>query len=283
MNLIASSMRKFLTVWPQLLKHLGIFVGISLAAILFFFYLYLPAVTNHGETVTVPDLEGMPMADLEEFVGKRNLRYEVSDSSYSAKYEPLTVLAQFPKAGAQVKENRKIYLTVNSFIPPSTKMPDLIDRSLRNAELELSSYELKRGRIILRPSPYENAVLEQRLNGNPIEPGTNISKGTVIDLVVGDGYGKRRFPLPGFIGMPIDEVLISLAGMDLRQGDIINDTGANDEPGFVYKQAPEKGTEIKVGQSVDFWIVPTDSLLQIKLYEADSIERISSEISDDEV
>ena len=276
-------MRKLLKSWPHLIKHLGIFLGISFVAILFFFYIYLPAATNHGETVTVPDLEGMPMTDLEDFVGKRNLRYEVSDSSYSAKYDPLTVLAQFPKAGMQVKENRKIYLTVNSFIPPSTKMPDLIDRSLRNAELELSSYELRRGRIILRPSPYENAVLEQQFEGKPIEPGTNISKGTVIDLVVGDGYGTRTFSLPSLIGMPIDEALVSLAGMDLRQGEISNDVGGNDELGFVYKQMPEEDTEVKVGQSVDFWIVPTDSLLQIKLHEADSIERISREISDDEV
>ncbi len=264
-------MYKNLSSWKQLLKHLAIFAGISLLAITFFFYIYLPGVTNHGETITVPDLEGMHLEELEDFVGKRNLRYEVSDSSYSAKYDPLTVLSQFPKAGANVKENRKIYLTVNSFIPPSTKMPDLIDRSLRNAELELSSYELKRGRIILKPSPFENAVLEQLYQGKEIIPGTIIAKGSVIDLEVGDGYGTRRFPLPGFIGMPIDEVLVSISGMDLRQGTILNDTGANDELGFVYRQLPEEGSEIKVGQSVDFWIVPSDSLLQIKLHIADSL------------
>jgi len=275
-------MRDLLKSWPQLIKHLSIFAGISLIAILFFFYIYLPAITNHGESITVPDLEGMPMADLDEFVGNRNLRYEVSDSSYSARYKPLTVLAQFPKAGAKVKENRKIYLTVNSFIPPSTKMPDLIDRSLRNAELELSSYELRRGKIILKPSPFENAVLEQRLDGNPIDPGTNIAKGTVIDLVVGDGYGTRRFALPGFIGLPIDEALVSLAGMDLRQGTIVNDYGANDELGIVYKQLPEIGTDVKIGQSVDFWIVPTDSLFQIKMHEADSLEQIAREMEDEE-
>lgn len=272
------NMKNLLNIeWLQLAKHLGIFVGISILAILFFFYIYLPVTTNHGETITVPNLEGMAFEDLETFVGQRNLRFEVSDSSYSARYKPLTVLSQFPAAGSKVKENRKIYLTVNSFVPPSTRMPDLIDRSLRNAELELSSYELRRGKIILKPSPYENAVLEQRFEGNPIEPGTNIPKGTVIDLVVGDGYGTRRFLIPDFSSMPIDEALVSVAGMDLRKGTIYNAYGPSDALGFVYKQSPTTGSEVKVGQSVDFWIVPTDSLLQVKLQEQDSIANLTVE------
>ncbi len=258
-------MRSLLKMWTKILKHLAIIAGMFLLMVLFFFYIYLPIITNHGETITVPDIQGMTMSDLDEFLGERKLRFEVSDSSYSSGYEPLTVLSQFPKAGSKVKENRKIYLTVNSFIPPSTLMPNLIDRSLRNAELELSSYELKRGRIILKPSPFENAVLEQRLDGKPIEPGTKIAKGTVIDLVVGDGFGTRKFALPSFVGMPIDEVSVSITGMDLRLGSIINDAGANDELGFVFKQLPEPGEIVKVGQPVDLWIVPTDSLLQLKL------------------
>jgi len=263
-------LRSLSTSWPILLKHLALILGSFLILILFFFYFYLPSITNHGETITVPDLEGMPMEELNDFLVKRKLRYEVSDSSYSAKYSPLTVLLQFPKAGSKVKENRKIYLTVNSFIPPTTKMPDLIDRSLRNAELELSSYELNRGRIILKPSPFENAVLEQRYNGESIDSGTKIPKGSVIDLVVGDGFGTRRFELPSFLGMPIDEVIISIKGMDLRVGSVINEGGSDQDEGFVYKQIPIEGKIVKVGEAIDLWIVPSDSLLQIKL-ETDTI------------
>ena len=162
--------------WLLLIKHIAIICGFFLILILFFFYIYLPSITNHGETITVPDLEGMSMEALDDFIVKRKLRYEVSDSSYSSSYPPLTVLSHFPAAGAYVKVNRKIYLTINSFIPPATKMPDLIDRSLRNAELELRSYELERGKIILKPSPFENAVLEQLYQGDSIKPGTKIPK-----------------------------------------------------------------------------------------------------------
>ena len=268
-------MSKIAKIWPNLLKHVAIILGIFSVLTLGFFYIYLPSITNHGETITVPDLEGMPMGDLDDFLLKRNLRYEVSDSSYSGQYPALTILSQFPKAGSKVKEGRKVYLTVNSFDPPTTRMPNLIDRSLKNARLELSSYELETGRIILKPSPFENAVLEQRFEGENIEPGTKIAKGSVIDLVVGDGYGNRIFKLPSFVGMPFDEVKISITGMNLRLGSVINEGDSTNAPGFVFQQIPEGGQVVKVGEAIDLWVTPTDSLLNLKL------EMLEMEESDD--
>jgi beta-lactam-binding protein with PASTA domain len=270
-------MRPIAKTWPNLLKHVSLIIGIFLVLTLGFFYIYLPSLTNHGETITVPDLEGMPMDDLDEFLVERNLRYEVSDSSFSSNYPALTVLSQFPKAGSRVKESRKVYLTVNSFNPPTTRMPDLIDRSLRNAQLELNSYELVRGKINFRPSPYENAVLEAKFEGESIEPGTKIPKGSVIDLVVGDGYGNRRFTLPSFVGMPFDEVKISITGMSLRLGSIINQGDSAQASGFIYKQIPEEGQVVKVGEAIDLWVTPTDSLLNILLEEYNLEEEESGE------
>ena len=99
--------RKYISgKWLVIIKHLAIIFTCFLLITLGFFYIYLPVTTNHGESLTVPDLEGMPMDKLDEFLVKRRLRYEVSDSSYSSRYEPLTVLSQFPGAGAKVKENQ---------------------------------------------------------------------------------------------------------------------------------------------------------------------------------
>ena len=110
----------------------------------------------------------MSLSDMNNFLGKRDFRYEVSDSGYSSVYPPLTILKQYPKPGAYVKENRKIYLTVKAKEPQKVKMPnDLIDGSLKNAELVLRSYGLKRGEIKYKPDLAANAVLEQWYNGSP--------------------------------------------------------------------------------------------------------------------
>ena len=51
-------------------KHVLIITIITLLMIFFFFYIYLPVTTNHGETVTVPDLKGIALEDLDNFLLK---------------------------------------------------------------------------------------------------------------------------------------------------------------------------------------------------------------------
>ncbi|HMQ00874.1 MAG TPA: PASTA domain-containing protein, partial [Cyclobacteriaceae bacterium] len=225
-------------------------IGILLISALVYFYIYLPGITNHGETLTVPNLEGMHMDDLEDFLVKRQLRYEVSDSSYTDNYPALTILSQYPKSGAKVKKNRKVYLTVNRVAPPSVPAPELVDRSLINAEAVLRSNELKRGKIIFRNHPFFNLVIEMRYNGEKIEAGHRIPKGSVIDLVVGDG-GKKDFPTPNLIDLPLDEARFAIMGSNLNIGRIylLADT-LTARLVLVYKQKPEARENIKVGDAV---------------------------------
>lgn len=244
----------------DLLIHLSIMAGIALILIMLLFNVYLPSTTNHGESITVPDVVGFSTEDLDEFLLKRNLRYEISDSIYSNQYPPLTVLQQFPKPGAKVKENRKIYISINREEPPKISMPDLTIGSLKNAEAVLESFELKRGQIIYEPDLALNRVLEQHYQGKPVEPGTKLPKGSVIDLVVGDGLGKSNFIIDNFVGMPLDEAKTGIAGQNLRVGTIINENEASEENGIVMRQFPEAGEKVRIGQTVDLWITPRDSV-----------------------
>ena len=120
-----------------LFLHLVLAAAVLIVLSVLYFYAYLPHITNHGESITVPSVEGLPITKVEDFLADHDLRYEVNDSSYSAEYPPLTVLKQYPAAGAKVKENRKIFVSVNRKNPPTVKMPDLIDGSLTNAEAVL--------------------------------------------------------------------------------------------------------------------------------------------------
>ncbi|MFT6055395.1 MAG: beta-lactam-binding protein with PASTA domain, partial [Roseivirga sp.] len=93
--------------FSNFLKNILMMAGIGVVFLLFFFYIYLPASTNHSETITVPELVGMPFSDIEEFVTQRDLRYEiVADSGYSDSFDPMTILSQNPKPGSKVKMDR---------------------------------------------------------------------------------------------------------------------------------------------------------------------------------
>ncbi|MCB0496455.1 MAG: PASTA domain-containing protein [Cyclobacteriaceae bacterium] len=239
--------------WLDVLKHVGIVLGLGLIITLFFFYIYLPTTTNHGESVTVPDLVGMPLSELDEFVVQRDLRFEVSDSSYSSEYPPLTVLHQFPKAGSEVKENRKIFISLNSKTPPSTVMPNLIDKTVQNAELILKSHELKRGRITTQPDEFRN-VLEQHYNGEPVEPGTRIPKGSVVELVIGDGHGISQFEMPSLLGLPLEEAEVIIKGNSLNVGIVFNQDENTPEGYVIIKQSPAAGNLVRVDSEVDLWL-----------------------------
>jgi beta-lactam-binding protein with PASTA domain len=238
----------------------GILIHLLLAFVVlillgvFYFYTYLPNITNHGESITVPNIEGLSIQKVEEFLSKHDLRYEVNDSSYSSQYPPLTVLKQFPAPGSKVKENRKIYVSVNRVNPPTVPMPDILNTSLINAEAVLKGSELKRGKIHLVRGPFLNLVQEMRIGGNKVVPNARIPKGTIVDLVVMDG-GSMFLPAPNVLQFSYEDAKFSLLGSNLNVGKVRLVGG--DTTGIhpvVIKQKPAPNENIKVGEIVDLWI-----------------------------
>jgi beta-lactam-binding protein with PASTA domain len=238
----------------------GVLVSIATAFVIFllvgvsYFYIYLPSSTNHGESITVPNVEGMNIQELDEFLVSRDLRYEVNDSSYSDDYPPLTVLKQYPSAGAKVKENRKIFISVNRVMPPTVPMPNLVDGSLLNAEAVLRGNELRRGRVQFISGPFLNLVKEMKLGGRKIEAGTRIPKGSIIDLVVEDG-GSSEISTPDIVGYTLEDAKIPIFGSNLHLGEIhvVGDTVDNG-PIVILKQVPEPNYKLRAGDAIDVWV-----------------------------
>jgi len=274
-----------------ILINLGVIIVVFILVVILFFYAYLPSITNQGESVTVPRLEGMSLQEMESFLGKRNLRFEVMDSVFTSKNPPLTIIKQYPLPNAKVKENRKIYLTVEANEPTQVKMPNLIDGSLKNAELVLKSYGLVRGDIMYKPDIAANAVLNQLYNGIEIRPGDAIPKGSRVDLVVGDGLGKRVFDVPNYRGLMVDEAEVAIIGNGLRRGSLIVKimkptdslfTSGPDidsvimESGRVYKQFPSAGSSIRLGDQVDLWVTCFNKEDSIRLMRGQDLGRVRS-------
>src|SRR5690606_19591016 len=99
--------------FAYVLKHIIIILMGAFMLLGFFFFVYLPGTTNHGQTIAVPKITGMTLPEIEDYLGEQNLRYHISDSSYNPGIKPYVILTQDPAAGEKVKENRKIYISVN--------------------------------------------------------------------------------------------------------------------------------------------------------------------------
>lgn len=248
---MAFNFKKYSSTLGGVLMSIVLAVGSLFIIMILYFYVYLPQVTNHGETITVPNAVGMNYHELEDFLGNLDLRYEVGDSTYSGNYPPLTVLKQYPPAGAKVKENRVIYVTLNQLMPPNVPVPDLIDGSLIDADAVLRSNELKRGHVELVHGPFQ-IVTGMKYKGHPIEPGERVPKGSVIDLVVMDG-GVRDFATPDLLGKEWKDVEVEVLGSDLNlEINVVGDTTG--VVSVVLKQKPKAGEKILIGDIVTIWI-----------------------------
>lgn len=151
--------------------------------------LLMRAFTRHGKEFEMPSFEGQQAQELTQRGRDEGFVFVVNDHLYENGKQPDTVLKQDPAPGEKVKRGRKVYLTVAAAEPPTIKMPELHDISLRQAQIILEAQGLVLDRVIEKPSPYENVVLDVLYRGHSIASGTQIKMGEKISLVVGKDIG----------------------------------------------------------------------------------------------
>ncbi len=230
--------------------------------------------TRWGESITVPDLRGSTFEQVKEILGSRNLEYQIMDSVYDMNKPPMSIVDQNPKPNSKVKEGRTIYITVNATKAPTTEIPDLIGRSsLKYAKMQLESYGLKVGELIYKPDPHLNAVIGLMVNGRDVTKKMRVPRGTVIDVVLGNGLGNSRISVPYLIGLHLDEAMFKMRGYSLNTGAVVVADGVTDTlNAIIYKQVPEygEGNSIRIGESIDLFVareLPADVVVQPELYD----------------
>ena len=236
----------------------GFLASLSAIIFLWLFFQIMNLYTEHNEEVAVPDFKGQEIVKLNNFIEDKDVNYKIIDSIYKPDEKPGIVFDQDPQPNGKVKNNRTIYLYVTSLVPPQIIMPKLIDRSLRQAISMIESYGLKLGSIKYISDPCTNCILKQLSEGNLIEPGASIKKGTQIDLVIGKGQdNNEKVTIVNIIGNRFCDGKSKLLSSGLKIGAIIADSKISDTcSAFIYKQIPtsSSSTEVSVGTSIDVYI-----------------------------
>ncbi len=169
-------------------------IGLAIVALVVLAFLtmqWLDHSTNQDERIKVPDLAKLSLGRVEITLDELELRYEILDSAnFNPAYPKYSVIDQVPKPGKFVKENRKIYLTLNPSGYGKVLIPDLVRRTRRQVEPTLRSLGFEIGSITYKPDIAKDAVLELRHKGKLVEEGDELMKTATIDLVLGDGSGR---------------------------------------------------------------------------------------------
>jgi beta-lactam-binding protein with PASTA domain len=180
------SLRNYLTsrvFFGQALAALAI-----LAVLGYFFVHWLTFTTDHGHEITVPNLAKLTEEQVEEKLDELDLDYVLLDSiDYNSDYPKFSVVEQDPLPGAKVKEGRKVYIKINASGFSSVRIPDLIQKTYREAVPTLKALGLEEGTITYIPNLGKDMVLEMRCKGRNLKVGDHVLKASKIDLVLGDG------------------------------------------------------------------------------------------------
>ena len=154
---------------------------------------YLNSTTNHGEFVEVPDFSKKSVMDMRKSIEEAGLRYEVLDSAnYNPDYPRFSIIEQYPTAGSKVKENRKIYFTVNPSGYKKVTVPKIIQVIKRNASSMLKAVGLDVQRVTYVDELGKDMVYQIKFKGKYIKPGDKLPKTSKIELICGNGSITER-------------------------------------------------------------------------------------------
>ncbi len=164
---------------------------IVVVAVIFGVLHWLDKYTHHGESIIVPNVNGLPLKQAEIEFNKKDLKIVVVDSNYVKGMIAGAILDQKPAGGSKVKRGRTIYLTINTGEIPKVAIPDIIDNSsYRQAEARLKAMGFK----ITEPEFIEGEkdwVYGIKFNGKELTSGEKIPRESVLTLCIGDDELKN--------------------------------------------------------------------------------------------
>ena len=243
--------------WFWVVKHLAL-AAVLAVLLVSGAMMFLNIGTKHGEYLEVPQFVGLKFEDAQKLAQQVGMRLEIVDSVYAKKGRGL-VREQNPAPGKQVKEGRRVLLTMNAFGVQRIAMPNLVGYSTRQAIAELSSRGLVLGKLIYKSDIATNNVLKQQYRGRDVQPGDMVEAESRIDLVVGLNSDNSETLIPDVTGKRAVEASRELNEYYINVRSLRYDksvkTMEDSLKCVVYKQAPEASElPVKMGTDVTLYL-----------------------------
>lgn len=202
-----------------------------------------------SEEVVVPNLVGQSKEEASKVLIANNLNPVVEGPRYSEDFPIDHIIHQRPEAGTIVKTNRQVHI-VYSGGNPLTKMPNLIDKTLRDAKVSIERMGFELGNVSEVKSETEaNTIVDQY----PKE-GANLQKGTKVNLKVSVGPNIGMVRVPELLSLSLREAKELIQQNSLVLGKINYQDSKTLLPNTVVAQYPAKNRLVNIGESIDLFI-----------------------------
>lgn len=130
----------------------------------------------------------------------------------------------------------------------TVEVPDVLGMTEKQAADELDKYGLK---YKLGIPAISDEYDEGEVVSTDPDVGKSVKKGFTVTLVLSRGSDSDTVKTPTFVGKKLKDAESLLESYDLKKGDISYESSDMPE-GYIIRQDPEPGTEIKSGEKVSF-------------------------------
>tara|TARA_B100001029_G_scaffold95646_1_gene78542 strand:+ start:1052 stop:1873 length:822 start_codon:yes stop_codon:yes gene_type:complete len=230
----------------------------SIVTLCFFWLTFQPFLnwyTLNGQEFKLKDYYGLTVEEASNQFKEIGLKYEVLDSVFTDSVPKGSIYNQNPKPGTLIKQGRLIYFTVNRTTFQKFIIPDVYNKSEREAINQLSSHfelNIKRGQNY---SSEASVVTMLKVGNHEVFPGQELIQGTEITVYFGLGRSSSNIIVPLLIGSSTQASQMILEQNNLKLGLIIAEGKILDTlNAMVVNQRPLSESKLQAGDMVDIVI-----------------------------
>jgi beta-lactam-binding protein with PASTA domain len=231
----------------RFVKLVGSIVALFLAFGLMLDWVIMPIYTKHGEAVEVPNVVSMRYEEAKSTLEAEGFEVIRSTEQRFDEKSPVGyVLEQIPRPHAGVKSGRRIYLVVSQG-GRLVQMPQLVERSQRDAQLMLRKFNLTLGRVDSAFTDKPSGVVAYQ----SVPVNAQIGVGTVVNITVSRGINAADATVPSVAGLTYSSAAELIRQSGLVIGQITYKEVEQLLPETVISQSLEANTIVRRGSKID--------------------------------
>ncbi len=226
----------------------------GLALILIMDWILMPLFTRHNEEYEMPNITKMRFEDAKQPLKEGDFVLIKEEERHSDELPDGYIMEQSPAPHTKVKSGRRVYVAVSRG-ERRVFMPNLIERSQRDAELIISSRRLTLGDVSYQHSGLhpEGVVVAQSVPEN-----AEVSPNTRVNLVVSMGMETTgNAVVPAVEGRMFKDALQMIKQAGLQIGQITYTFAPSLLPETVIHQSVPGENQVSRGTAIDLEVSRT--------------------------
>lgn len=212
----------------------------------------LPWYINLGGVVKVPNVIGLKSDKAIELLKSINLEPIEAGKRYDKNFPEGTVIYQTPTPNMNVREGRRIYLTISSG-EEYLEVPNLIGKTIKEAKILLINAGLRLGSVY-----YDSTAIDsppEIIISQSIPVSSKVKPNSFVSVTLPKPQIEDKIIVPSLINVSLKEAEKIILSSNLSIGKIISVYRADLLPNTVVDQFPRPGDPVDEGTEINLWIV----------------------------